>query len=353
MTYDTQTRAYLIDPADPDPDVIERAARVLRAGGLVAFPTETVYGLGANALNETAIDQIYAAKQRPAADPVIVHIYNAAQLDALTAEVPRLVQKLAAAFWPGALTLVLKRAPNVPANIAAGLPTVAVRMPAHPVALALLRATDTPIAAPSANTFTRPSATTAAHVLEDLDGHVDVLLDGGPTTIGLESTVLDLSGDAPVILRPGGVTLEALQAVEPTVTLKPGHNKDAASVSPGQMVKHYSPRARLVLYQGKQQPVLDAMLEAVQAHQDEERTVGVLVTDEDDSTFTSTEARRVTVGTAYDLDTISQRLFAAIRELDTQGVDVILARDFGREGLGAALWDRLLRAAEGEVITVG
>ncbi|HRF94844.1 MAG TPA: L-threonylcarbamoyladenylate synthase, partial [Aggregatilineales bacterium] len=207
MSYSAKTRILRVDPQHPEEANIQIAAQTIRAGGLVAFPTETVYGLGANALDAQALDRIYLAKDRPSSDPIIAHIATLAQLHTLAIDVPeQLVALLADHFWPGALTLVLKRAPHVPANIATGLNTIAMRMPAHPVARALILASGVPIAAPSANTFTRPSATTAHHVLEDLLDRVDIVLDGGETNIGLESTVLDLTNpQTPIILRPGGV----------------------------------------------------------------------------------------------------------------------------------------------------
>ena len=203
-----------IDPAHPDGALLARAAEVIRAGGLVAFPTETVYGLGANALDAVAVGRIYAAKGRDAGDPLIVHLPSAARLPDVARDLPPIVDLLGARFWPGPLTLVVPRAPRVPLSVTAGLPTVAVRVPAHPVARGLLEASGVPLAAPSANTFTRTSATTAAHVQEDLGRRVDLILDGGPAPLGIESTVLQVQGDGTLrLLRPGAVTIEALDDV--------------------------------------------------------------------------------------------------------------------------------------------
>jgi L-threonylcarbamoyladenylate synthase len=351
LAYSARTKVIRVDPDAPDPDIIATAAALLRDGRLVAFPTETVYGLGANALDEAAIDRIYRAKQRPASDPVIAHIDTLSQLNLLAAELPASIHATLSAFWPGPLTVVVRRAANVPANIAAGLDTVAVRMPSHPVARALISAAGVPVAAPSANTFTRPSATTAAHVLEDLQGRVDLVLDGGPTTIGLESTVLDMTQSPPAVLRPGGVPLEALRALIPDVVSIPRYvQEDTPAASPGQMMRHYSPRAPVTLFSGAQEPVLAAMREVAQARQAAGQRVGVLAADEDISQFET--AHIIALGSRDDLASVGHNLFAALRELDTQGVDMILVRDFGRDGLGAALWDRLLRAAEGRVIEV-
>ena len=349
------TRVLTVNPEHPDAAALADAARILRDGGLVAFPTETVYGLGANALDASALARIYEAKRRPANDPIIAHIAHRAQLDELARDIPRAARQLAEAFWPGALTLVLKRAPCVPDNIAAGRDTVAVRMPAHPLARALLLAADVPVGAPSANTFTRPSATTAAHVLEDLDGRIDLVLDGGTTPIGVESTVLDLTGDTPVVLRPGGVTLEALQAVLPETTLAPRYlAEDGATDAPGQLLKHYSPLARVLLFTGAPAAVRARMRSELDALVADGAAAGLLLAEEDLVMLDGLDAAvaHEVLGCEQDLSAVSRRLFDALRALDRRGVDAILVRDFGRSGLGAALWDRLLRAAEGRIIAV-
>jgi L-threonylcarbamoyladenylate synthase len=347
------TQHRVIDPQAPDADLIAEAAAILRRGGLVAFPTETVYGLGANALDAEALASIYRAKRRPAHDPIIAHIADAGQLATLARDLPPLAGVLAERFWPGPLTLVLKRAADVPDNIAKGLDTIAVRMPAHPVAQALLSAAGIPVGAPSANTFTRPSATTAAHVLEDLDGRIDMVLDGGPTTIGLESTVVDLSRDTPVVLRPGGVSLEALREVLPDIALAPSYlDEHTASRAPGQMLKHYSPRAALTLYTGRDGTATrERMFADAAALQAAGQRAGLLLSEEDAAVYAD-EARIETLGSETALDAVGQQLFAAMRRLDRAGVDVILVRDLGRAGVGAALWDRLLRAAEGRFVDV-
>ncbi len=343
-----QTRVLKVDAHQPEPEAIHAAAEMLRAGRLVAFPTETVYGLGANALDSAAIDRIYAAKQRPASDPIIAHIHEISQLYMLAVAVPDSVDVLIDQLWPGPLTLVLKRASGVPANIATGMPTVAIRMPAHPVARALLQAADTPIAAPSANTFTRPSATTAAHVLEDLQGRVDLILDGGAATGGMESTVLDMTQFPPVVLRPGGVLLEDLQALLPDVLLLQRYVDASQHTSaPGQMLKHYSPRARILLFTGEHAAVIEAMQAHLEAYASDR--AGVMVLDDECRHF---EGLAIVAPMGQTLTEIGQNLFATMRHLDAYNVDVILVRDFGREGLGVAVWDRLLRAAEGHVIRV-
>lgn len=350
----SETRVLSVESTNPDPAVIAEAGAVLRGGGLVAFPTETVYGLGANALNAAAVVKIFAAKGRPAHDPLIVHISAIEQLGDVVQTVSPLAKALAARFWPGPLTLVLPRGESVPLNVTAGTQTVAVRMPAHPVAQALIGAAGTPIAAPSANTFSRPSATTAQHVLDDLGGKIDLILDGGPTTIGLESTVIDLISDPPVILRPGGIPLEALREILPALEIQPRYLEDTAASSPGQLLKHYSPRARVLLYTGDDpETVLARMIDQTSKLIYEGKRVGVMLVDEDAGVFSELVRADIAVlGSEDDLSTVAAGLFAAMRALDARGVDVIAARDLGREGLGAAIWDRLLRAAEGRVIEV-
>ncbi|MEO0435718.1 MAG: L-threonylcarbamoyladenylate synthase [Pseudomonadota bacterium] len=345
------TKVIRVEACTPDPAAIHTAAQVIQNGGLVAFPTETVYGLGANALDADAIRSIYRAKQRPSGDPIIAHIYSLAQLDQLAQHVPPAALAFAEAFWPGPLTLILRRAPEIPAVLAEGMDTIAVRMPAHPVATSLLRTANLPIGAPSANRFTRPSATSADHVLEDLAGRIDLLLDGGPSNIGIESTVLDLT-EHPRILRPGGITLDALRAVVPEVTTASRFlGEKELSISPGQMLKHYSPRAQLLLYRGPDSAVLARQAENCADAEAAGQRSGVLALATDELAFpANTLVERLPKDSS--LAGVSNALFAAIRTLDSQGCDIILARDFGRSGLGEAIWDRLLRAAEGKVIDV-
>jgi len=350
------TKTIIVNPVSPEPAAIHEAASVIRRGGLVAFPTETVYGLGANALDADAVRKIFAAKDRPASDPLIVHIAALAQLDEIAEQIPPLARALAAAFWPGPLTLVLKRRAIVPANVAAGRETVAVRMPAHPVAQALCAASGVPIAAPSANLFSRTSPTEAAHVLEDLAGRIELLLDGGPTPIGLESTVLDLTQSPPVLLRPGGVALEQLQRLIPEVVFAPRymatHSQADAQASPGMLLKHYSPHAKLRLFAGAPERVLARMREVAQQAQAGGRSVGIMAPDEEIAQFAGLAAQLVALGPRDDLALIGRRVFSSMRELDQHGVELILVRGFAREGIGLAIWDRLIRAAEGRVIDV-
>ncbi len=331
----------------PEPELIARAAAIIRAGGLVAFPTETVYGLGADALNQEAVARIFIAKGRPVYDPLIVHIADAVQLRRVARSVTETARRLAERFWPGPLTLVLPRAEAVPTVVTAGLDTVAVRCPNHPVALALIEASQTPIAAPSANRFGRTSPTTARHVLDDLNGRIELILDGGPTPIGVESTVLDLTRLTPVILRPGGVPAEALEAELGAIAVQEhAPAPETGMPSPGLLDRHYAPKAELRLFIGPTDSILPAMRGEAQVQLAAGRRVGVLVADEDAETFADLDVIGETVGPAADLNAVARRLFGALRALDAQGVEVILARDFGAHGLATAIRDRLRRAAD-------
>ncbi|MBI1297042.1 threonylcarbamoyl-AMP synthase [bacterium] len=351
-----ETQVVIVDRENPDLAMIQVAADLIRAGELVAFPTETVYGLGANAFDAAAVAKIFAAKGRPASDPLIAHIYAIAQLEQITHTIPDIAWDLAQAFWPGPLTLVLPKRACIPDNVSAGLATVAVRMPNHRVPYHLLRLADVPIVAPSANLFSRPSPTTAQHVMDDLDGRVPLILDAGPADIGVESTVLDLTQPIPTILRPGGLPIEQLRKVVSAVTYSPKYaamaGETMATPSPGMLIKHYAPNAEVLLFVGRRGKVLEAMRLATERRIAAGKTVGVLIADEDGEQFAETGATVTTLGSQADLPHIAQRLFAGMRALEHQGVDVIVTRTFDRHGLGLAIADRLIRATEGRVIEV-
>jgi L-threonylcarbamoyladenylate synthase len=349
------TRILPVDPQHPEAEVIAQAAAVIRRGGLVAFPTETVYGLGANALNGEAVAGIFRAKERPAYDPLIVHIADIDALPVVVAEIPAAVWDLAEAFWPGPLTLILRRSSRIPARVTADGETVAVRLPAHPVARALIAASGVPIAAPSANRFGRVSPTRAEHVLSDLAGRVELILDGGSTSVGVESTVLALGSGVPTILRPGGVSREALVALLGDVALAAEVAPEAGDqplVSPGTTVKHYAPEAKTILYRGERLAVLAAMRRAALTYTAAGERVGLLLAEEDLPHFDGLPVVCQSVGSLKSLPEIARHLFESLRALDGAGVSLILARDFGVGGLGLAVRDRLMRAASGRVITV-
>lgn len=329
-----------------DSAMIQEAAAALRAGALVAFPTETVYGLGALALDESAAARIFVAKERPLHDPLIVHIHERGQMDALVREKPRLADRLVAEFWPGPLTLVLPKSERVPNIVTAGGDTVALRLPDHPVALALLRAVAAPIAAPSANRFGRISPTRAEHVLAELAGRIEGLLDGGPTGYGLESTVLDLSKEPARILRPGAITLEQLRRVEASILPDEGRARvgEAGPLrSPGQLPAHYAPRAQVRLASGPQAAV--ELLRECRRQQAAGQRVGWLALTEDRAQATAADVS-VFLASVDDAAACGRRLYHALRELDERGVAVILARELPDAGLGRAINDRLRRAAQ-------
>ena len=346
------TQIFRLDPRDVYPGQLARPAQMLRDGQLVAFPTETVYGLGTCALNAAAVAHLFAAKQRPAEDPLIVHLVGLERLDAVVSRVPAEVAALAAAFWPGPLTLVLPRSSRVPRIVTAGLDTVAIRVPAHPVARALLDLAGVPVAAPSANLFSRPSPTTAADVLEDLDGRIDAVVDGGETDLGVESTVLDLTTPVPRLLRPGGISIEQLRGVLPAIhSEEVGTAAQGPAPSPGLLETHYSPRTPLTLYTGSRADALARLQDDLRTTVARGQRVGLLVADDDAIDTAKATTVRPSIGATTDLPTRAKRLYTGMRELDRAGVDVILARDIdGREGLAPALRDRLRRAAGGRII---
>ncbi|MCW4000051.1 MAG: L-threonylcarbamoyladenylate synthase [Candidatus Bathyarchaeota archaeon] len=337
-----------VDPQSPDAFLMQKAAEIIRRGGLVAFPTETVYGLGADALNGEAVTRLFQAKQRPLDNPPIVHVADAKDVTPLVLEVPHDAETLMTQFWPGPLTLVFRRSPKLPSVTVAGLDTVAIRMPRHPVALELIRQSGCAIAAPSANLAGKPSPTTAAHVFEDLNGRIDAIVDGGATSIGVESTVVDLSADPPMLLRPGGTPYEALKAALPSLRLHPFVEAESElpleqTRSPGMKHKHYAPRAEVVLVEGNVEAVIRKIRELIDAYKQKGSRVGVLATDE---TLPAYRAYVVqSMGSRHNLPSVAQNLFRLLREVDAEGVDVILAESVPSEGLGLAVMNRLRKAS--------
>jgi len=336
-------------------EALDRAARILREGGLVAFPTETVYGLGANALDKAAVARIFAAKQRPAWDPVIVHVAEAAMLGPLLADVPTAAQRLMQAFWPGPLTLLLPRSAAVPDAVTAGRHLVGIRVPAHPVALELIRRAGVPIAAPSANRFAHISPTTAAHVLADLGGRIEAVLDAGPTPRGVESTVLDPSTSPMTIYRPGAVTAEQIREVAGPVQMfvPAGRAGEAmkekatgALPSPGVGIRHYAPRAQLLLVDAPQAELGTRLAKAARSRQGE--VLGAMLP-QDVAAPPGVDASRVFAWGRWDApEQLAQRLYAGLRALDDAGCTVILCPLPPAEGLGTAIRDRLLKAGNRE-----
>ncbi len=349
-----KTLRLTVDPAHLDAvqarEALGRAAAILRGGGLVALPTETVYGLGANALDAAAVERIFAAKQRPAWDPIIVHIAALERLDTmldgLVQEIPAAARRLMKVFWPGPLTLLLPRTAAVPDVVTAGRPLVGVRMPAHPVAAELIRRAGVPVAAPSANTFGRISPTTAAHVLQDLDGRIDAVVDAGPTVHGVESTVLDPCQSPMVIYRPGAVTEEQIREAGGEVKLfrdgaEPITRPREALASPGLGMRHYAPKARLVLVTASLSRMEQRLAEAASKLSGER--VGIMLPAEVNAPVECTEI--YPWGSWAAPDELARNLYAGLRALDERGCTVILCPAPPAEGLGAAIRDRLRKAA--------
>lgn len=353
MIQKMQTDIIQVDSRYPEEAKIERAAALLCAGEVVVFPTETVYGLGADALQPEAVEKIFAAKERPYSDPLIAHIADLSTLEQIATDVPDLAYRLAQIFWPGPLTLILPASERVPRLVTSGFPTVGVRMPNHPVALALIRAAGTPVAAPSANRFMHVSPTTAQHVLADLDGRVPLILDGGPCAVGVESTILDLCAPVPTILRPGGISLEALRSiipeVQPPVKRTAAKSSDAeAQRAPGQMHIHYAPKVPAILFEGPVEAMRNAMLYEIRQRQTQGERVGLLITDDDMAAFQESGAHIYTLGSQP--EQIATRLYAGLRVLEESGVQVILCRSIAEHGIGLAIRDRLLKATGGKVV---
>lgn len=345
-----------IDKENVSKSLIEEGAKVLRRGGLVAFPTETVYGLGANGLDENAVKKIFQAKGRPQDNPLILHIASIDQVEDLVEEIPEVARICMERFWPGPLTILFKKSSKVPNIITAGLDTVAIRMPRHNIALELIKASNTPIAAPSANISGRPSPTSAKDVIEDLMGRVDMIIDGGNTGIGLESTVLDLSTDYPLILRPGGITMEELGEIMPNIRQDSAiisEREDLIPKSPGQKYRHYAPRAEMLVYSGEIKKVVSSIMGKTQEYLSLGKKVGILCTDETIESYKSLDDVLIlSLGSRKVPETIAQSLFSNLRLLDRQNVDIIIGEGVEYSNLGMAIMNRMMKAASGKVIKV-
>ena len=340
----------------PDPEKIRLAGEILLNGGLVAFPTETVYGLGGNAFDPLASEKIYAAKGRPSDNPLIVHIAQIEDLEKTAIRIPETAKKLAAAFWPGPLTMILEKCEQLPKQTTGGLDTVAVRMPDQPVALALIKAGGGFIAAPSANLSGRPSPTTAAHVIRDLDGRIDAVIDGGNGRIGLESTIIDLTVEPPAILRPGYITQEMLCSVLGEVVIDPALIKPDAGLrpkAPGMKYRHYAPKAEMKIVKGPIDKVVETICALAQEGSAEGKKTGIIASEENAAEYARrTSALIRCAGARGDEETIARNLYAILREFDESDVSVIYSESFEAPGLGAAVMNRLVKAAGHQFITV-
>lgn len=331
---------------------LAEAAQLIRSGGLVAFPTETVYGLGANALDEEAAKKIYAAKGRPSDNPLIAHISCLAELEPLVAKIPEAGRRLAEAYWPGPLTMVFPKSAQVPYGTTGGLDTVAVRMPSDPVANRLIALAGVPIAAPSANTSGRPSPTTAQHVWQDMNGRIEMIIDGGPVGIGVESTIVDVSGDVPTLLRPGAITIEMLRETIGRVEIDPAiqgpPREGLRPKAPGMKYRHYAPRANLTLVEGEPEAVAEKINALAAEQLAKGRRVGVICTEETKDKYPQGILR--SLGIRAQEETIAHNLFAVLREFDDLQVDDIYSESFSKEHLGQAIMNRLTKAAGYHII---
>lgn len=346
-----ETEIVRMDGGEADPQVLARAGQIIRGGGLVVFPTETVYGLGGDALNPASCEKIYAAKGRPSDNPLIVHIAEMEALSRIVRRIPEAAYLLAERYWPGPLTMIFEKTDLVPRQTTGGLGTVAVRMPSDPIARALIMASGGYIAAPSANRSGRPSPTLARYVVEDMDGRVDMIIDGGQALIGLESTIVDLTGDRPVILRPGYITQEMLNAVLESVETDSGvKGGDCGQPprAPGMKYRHYAPRGSLVIVEGQAQETAAYINERLAREKERGKKTGVIATDETAGRYRADSIK--SVGRRADEEQIARELFRILREFDDEGTQVICAESFGEDGLGAAIMNRLLKAAGHQVV---
>ena len=344
------TQIIKIDENNSNREALESAGQILKQGGLVAFPTETVYGLGGDALNPDSSRKIYAAKGRPSDNPLIVHICRMEDLDNIVAEIPESAKKLADAFWPGPLTMIFPKSDAVPYETTGGLDTVAVRFPSHKTAQALIAAAGGYIAAPSANTSGRPSPTLAQYVVEDMDGRIDMVIDGGDIPIGVESTIVDCTVEPPMLLRPGYITVEMLEkvlgAVAQDATMMHGDTK-ARPKAPGMKYRHYAPKGDVTIYTGELEKVVKRICELAGAQCAAGKKVGIIATDESAQTYKNRvpQASIKSAGTRANEETIAHHLYQILREFDDEEVEVIYSEAFDESGIGQAIMNRLLKAA--------
>ena len=354
-----ETKILQVNPEQFGDEELQEACQVLRNDGLVAFPTETVYGLGGNALHKEAANHIYAAKGRPSDNPLIVHISEVKSLYELAADVPEAAKKLSEAFWPGPLTMILPKADIVPKSTTGGLDTVAIRMPSHPIAKELIRQSGVYIAAPSANLSGRPSPTKAEHVIEDLSGRIDMIIDGGMVGMGLESTIIDVTVDPPMILRPGFITYEMVKEIVPdatedrTIFTKP--TKEFKPKAPGMKYRHYAPSADYTIYKGDEVKVAEKIIELANEKADEGKITGIITADQHLHMYQGRLNKSIKVVSLGDLEkpeTVANHLFKALRDFDKVDTEFIFGEAFSEKNVGQAIMNRLTKAAGYNIIDV-
>lgn len=336
-----------------DEKAILTAGEIIKHGGLVAFPTETVYGLGGDALNPDSSRKIYAAKGRPSDNPLIIHICRMEDIYKIVSDFPQKAKILAAEFWPGPLTMVLPKAEAVPKETTGGLNTVAVRMPVDPIALSFIEAAGGYVAAPSANVSGRPSPTSSRYVEEDMCGRIDMIIDGGDVEIGLESTIVDLTGDIPMLLRPGSITLEMLEGVLGKVAVDPTimeGNMAGRPKAPGMKYKHYAPKGELLIVSGESRKVVTCINELAETAMEQGEKTGIIGTEENIPFYQGNSIK--SVGRSDDEVSIAKHLYRILREFDDEGVTRIYSESFSTGGMGQAIMNRLLKAAGHQVLKV-
>lgn len=344
-----ETKVKILDINNIDYEIIKEAALVIKNGGLVVFPTETVYGLGADATNEKAVNNIFKAKGRPQDNPLIVHVGSFDMIPSLVKEIPPAAKKIMDRFFPGPITVIMEKSDLVPKVTSAGLSTVGIRMPENIIARELIRKAGVPVAAPSANTSGLPSPTEVKRCVEDLDGRVDYILGGGKCDYGLESTVIDCSVYPPVILRPGRVTLEELREIDKSIYIDSGLTAgNERPKAPGMKYKHYAPKAKVKIIQGSMQKTVEKINEIVQNYRDDKSKVGIMATDETKDLYK--QGRVISLGSRNDEETIGSNLFETLRTLDDLKVDLILSESFEESGIGIAIMNRLKKSAGFDII---
>ena len=348
-----KTEVLRIDPENIDEAAIEKAAAYIRDGQLVAFPTETVYGLGADALDPAASKAIYAAKGRPSDNPLIIHIADVESLYEIGEDIPQSAALLAKKYWPGPMTLIVKKKENIPYETTGGLDTVAVRLPSHKIARELIRRSGRFIAAPSANTSGRPSPTKAEHVIEDMDGRIPCIIDGGAVEIGLESTIIDLTEEIPTILRPGAISLSDVKNVTGEARLDPGIVREDENIrpkAPGMRYRHYAPKGELTIIEGEREAVISAITISLETAKKEGKRAAVIACSESADRY---EGYKVfDIGALSREDEIAKNLYDTLRRLDEEKIDVIFSEAFDTPHVGTAIMNRLLKAAGHRVIEV-
>lgn len=348
-----KTKVALLNENNIDKNIIKEASDIIKQGGLVVFPTETVYGIGANALDSNAVDKIFLAKGRPQDNPLIIHVADF-NIETYVKYIPEKAKKLMDKFWPGPLTLIFNKSDMIPLNTSANLSTIGVRMPDNPIAIELIKFSNTPIAAPSANISGKPSPTKVEHCIEDLEGKVDYIIGGGESIVGLESTIVDCTSDRLCVLRPGAITIEMLSEIDPHVYIDPQILKKADEnfrpKAPGMKYRHYAPKAPVKIIKGDLKKTVAKINELVQNYIDDKKTVGIIATDE--TKFLYKNGYVVSIGSRYNEKEIAHNLFKVLRDFDKLEVDYILSESFEEIGIGIAIMNRLKKSAGFNIIDV-